>query len=73
MFRLITALLLSLAVAASASAQSTATNGTIEGTVKDQQGALLPGTFRPDNLHPVAGGYDIWGAAVQAKLAELLK
>ena len=26
-----------------------------------------------DNLHPLAKGYDIWGAAVQAKLAELMK
>lgn len=43
MFRIISALLLSLAVGSSAFAQSTATNGTIEGTVKDQQGALLPG------------------------------
>ncbi|MEO8678175.1 MAG: TonB-dependent receptor [Vicinamibacterales bacterium] len=43
MFRTISALLLSLAVAASAAAQSTAINGTIEGTVKDQQGAVLPG------------------------------
>ena len=43
MFRILTALLLSLAVVSSASAQSTANNGTIEGTVKDEQGALLPG------------------------------
>jgi lysophospholipase L1-like esterase len=39
----------------------------------DAKGVFLPDTFRPDNLHPVAGGYDIWGAAVSAKLAELLK
>lgn len=39
----------------------------------DGKGVFLPDTFRPDNLHPVAGGYDIWGAAVSAKLAELLK
>jgi beta-glucosidase len=39
----------------------------------DEKGVFLPGTFRPDNLHPVAGGYDIWGQAVQAKLAELMK
>lgn len=43
MYRMFTALLLSLAVVSSASAQSTANNGTIEGTVKDEQGALLPG------------------------------
>jgi lysophospholipase L1-like esterase len=39
----------------------------------DANGFLLPNTFRPDNLHPQAAGYDIWGQAVQAKLAELLK
>jgi lysophospholipase L1-like esterase len=39
----------------------------------DAQGNFLPGAFRPDNLHPAAGGYDIWGAAVKEKLAELLK
>ena len=39
----------------------------------DASGAFLPGTFRPDNLHPVAKGYDIWGAAVKDKLAELMK
>jgi lysophospholipase L1-like esterase len=39
----------------------------------DEKGYFLPDTFRPDNLHPIAKGYDIWGNAVQAKLAELLK
>jgi len=39
----------------------------------DEQGVFLPDTFRSDNLHPVAKGYDIWGEAVQAKLAELMK
>ena len=39
----------------------------------DDQGVFLPGAFRTDNLHPAAGGYEIWGQAVQAKLAELLK
>jgi lysophospholipase L1-like esterase len=39
----------------------------------DQNGVFLPDTFRNDNLHPVAGGYDIWGAAVKDKLAELMK
>ena len=43
MFRTISALILSLVVGTSAFAQSTAVNGTIEGTVKDDQGALLPG------------------------------
>jgi lysophospholipase L1-like esterase len=38
----------------------------------DAQGNFLPGVFRPDNLHPAAPGYDIWGAAVKDKLAELL-
>jgi beta-glucosidase len=36
-------------------------------------GYFLPDTFRPDNLHPIAGGYDIWGAAVKDTLAELMK
>ena len=39
----------------------------------DEKGVLLPDTFRADNLHPVAKGYDIWGAAVKDKLAELMK
>jgi lysophospholipase L1-like esterase len=39
----------------------------------DAQGNFLPDTFRPDNLHPVAKGYDIWGAAVKDKIAELMK
>jgi hypothetical protein len=43
MLRIFTAFILSLAIGSSALAQSTAINGTIEGTVKDEQGALLPG------------------------------
>jgi hypothetical protein len=43
MFRISTAFILSLAIVSSALAQSTAINGTLEGTVKDDQGALLPG------------------------------
>jgi lysophospholipase L1-like esterase len=39
----------------------------------DQSGYFLPDSFRPDNLHPQAKGYDIWGAAVKDKLAELMK
>jgi len=39
----------------------------------DDRGYFLPDTFRADNLHPVAKGYDIWGAAVKDKLAELMK
>jgi lysophospholipase L1-like esterase len=39
----------------------------------DEKGNFLPGTFRPDLLHPLAKGYDIWGEAVQTTLAELLK
>ena len=39
----------------------------------DEAGVFLPDSFRADNLHPQAKGYDIWGAAVQAKLAELLR
>jgi hypothetical protein len=43
MLRIFSAFILSLVVGSAAFAQSTATNGTIEGTVKDDQGALLPG------------------------------
>jgi lysophospholipase L1-like esterase len=39
----------------------------------DDKGMFLPDSFRPDNLHPQANGYDIWGAAISAKLAELMK
>jgi lysophospholipase L1-like esterase len=39
----------------------------------DDKGAFLPDSFRADNLHPQAKGYDIWGEAVSAKLAELMK
>ena len=39
----------------------------------DETGVFLPESFRPDNLHPMAKGYDIWGQAVSAKLAELMK
>jgi len=39
----------------------------------DDKGYFLPDAFRPDNLHPQAKGYDIWGAAVKDKLAELMK
>ncbi len=39
----------------------------------DDKGVFLPDSFRPDNLHPQAKGYDIWGAAVNDKLAELMK
>jgi beta-glucosidase len=39
----------------------------------DDQGLFLPDSFRPDNLHPAAKGYDIWGEAVSAKLTELMK
>ena len=39
----------------------------------DDDGVFLPDSFRADNLHPQAKGYDIWGEAVSAKLAELMK
>jgi lysophospholipase L1-like esterase len=39
----------------------------------DEKGYFLPDSFRPDNLHPQARGYAIWGDAVKDKLAELLK
>ena len=39
----------------------------------DQSGVFLPDAFRPDNLHPQAKGYDIWGEAVQTTLVRLLR
>jgi lysophospholipase L1-like esterase len=39
----------------------------------DEKGVFLPDSFRADNLHPQAKGYDLWGAAVKDKLAELMK
>jgi lysophospholipase L1-like esterase len=39
----------------------------------DEKGVFLPDAFRADNLHPQAKGYDIWGQAVSAKLAQLMK
>jgi len=39
----------------------------------DENGVFLPDSFRADNLHPQAKGYDMWGAAVKDKLAELMK
>jgi lysophospholipase L1-like esterase len=38
----------------------------------DEKGYFLPDSFRADNLHPQAKGYDIWGTAVKDKLAELM-
>jgi hypothetical protein len=43
MFRTFTALLMTLALSAPAFAQSQAINGTIEGTIVDDQGGVLPG------------------------------
>jgi hypothetical protein len=43
MSRIVTALLVALLTASSAFAQSQAINGTIEGTIVDDQGAVLPG------------------------------
>jgi lysophospholipase L1-like esterase len=45
----------------------------IGGTFLDDRGYFLPDAFRPDNLHPQAKGYDLWGAAVKDKLAELMR
>lgn len=39
----------------------------------DDRGFFLPDSFRGDNLHPQAKGYDIWGAAVKDKLVDLMK
>jgi lysophospholipase L1-like esterase len=38
----------------------------------DDKGVFLPDSFRANNLHPQAKGYDIWGEAVSAKLAALM-
>jgi lysophospholipase L1-like esterase len=45
----------------------------IGGTFLDDRGYFLPDAFRPDNLHPLPKGYDIWGSAVKDKLAELMR
>jgi lysophospholipase L1-like esterase len=39
----------------------------------DERGYFLADAFRPDNLHPQAKGYDIWGAAVKDQLAQMMK
>ena len=39
----------------------------------DEKGYFLSDSFRADNLHPQAKGYDLWGAAVKDKLGELMK
>jgi lysophospholipase L1-like esterase len=39
----------------------------------DDRGYFLADSFRSDNLHPQAKGYDIWGTAVKDKLTELMK
>jgi lysophospholipase L1-like esterase len=39
----------------------------------DERGYFLSDAFRPDNLHPEAKGYDIWGAAVKDQLAQMMK
>ncbi len=45
----------------------------IGGKFLDANGVFLPGTFRPDNLHPVEAGYKIWAEAVKDNLASMLK
>jgi lysophospholipase L1-like esterase len=45
----------------------------IGGLFLDEKGYFLSGAFRPDNLHPLAKGYDIWGAAVKDQLAQMMK
>jgi lysophospholipase L1-like esterase len=39
----------------------------------DDKGYFLPDAFRPDNLHPAAKGYEIWGEAVAPTLAAWLR
>ena len=38
----------------------------------DANGKLKPGVMQPDNLHPTAAGYDIWGTAITPILTEWL-
>jgi lysophospholipase L1-like esterase len=45
----------------------------IGGQFVDKKGHFVADAFGADNLHPQAKGYDIWGAAVKDKLAELMK
>jgi lysophospholipase L1-like esterase len=45
----------------------------IGGMFLDERGYFLLDAFRPDNLHPLAKGYDIWGAAVKDQLAQMMK
>jgi len=39
----------------------------------DENGTFLSEVFMPDNLHPQARGYEIWGQAVTPTLRELLR
>src|ERR1051325_10795105 len=39
----------------------------------DERGVFLPDSFRPDNLHPQAKGYEIWGEAVSQKLSQMMQ
>ena len=39
----------------------------------DDRGVFLSDSFRADNLHPQAKGYEIWGEAVTPRLAQLMK
>jgi len=57
MFRLLLALILGVATALPAAAQSTAINGSIEGVVSDESGAVLPGGYRAAmrETQPVSG------------------
>jgi len=54
---------------------NSAISGGYRQQVSRRQGLLSAryDTFRPDLLHPIAKGYDIWGAAVKDKLAELMR
>ena len=39
----------------------------------DAHGDFLPDSFRPDKLHPLEKGYEIWAAAIKEPLANMLK
>jgi len=39
----------------------------------DENGTFFSDVFMPDNLHPLARGFEIWGQAVSPTLAELFR
>ena len=50
--------------------RSTCSTWTSARSSSTRRASSSPDSFRPDNLHPQAKGYDIWGEAVSAMLAD---